>query len=240
MQAQLLQAQLQKYDFASEIITDFEQACSDIESGMDADVILLDYDLGSDDGDGVDLCRRIEQASDTPIVVMTGNHTARVVVEFLNAGATQFIFKPYRIDSLIERINEAMNAIGLQYARDLKGNNAERPILDFNLKTASFYGKVVPMTEKELELFELLLADEGRTVYRDDINFLLNGDPRKTRYADVLITKLRRKLALLPGGFRVRSIRGLGYCLLRRGVEHHYTGHTGQADVVPGRLADAI
>lgn len=91
-----------------------------------------------------------------------------------------------------------------------------RPKLDFNLMKVVYKGIEFPMPARELELLELLLDNEGNTVFCQDINYLLSNGPVNPRYADTMITKLRSRQAKLSGDFRIHSIRGIGYKLTWR------------------------
>lgn len=216
VQAQLLQAQLKTKSIASTIIDNFDEANESISRGLSSEIVLLDYDLGSGHGDGIDLCRMIRGNSEIPIIVLTGHHASDVVVDFLNAGASQFLYKPYLIDTLISRVEVSLRQKHNKYKSSLSVPMAEQPVLDFNRMQVRYAGVDLSVPEMELELFELLLADESQTVYRDDINYLLGSEQLNSRYADLLVTRLRRRLAGLPGGFRIKSIRGDGYMLMRR------------------------
>lgn len=214
VQAELLRALLEQHDIESNVFHDFQGACSAINKGLTSDLVILDYDLGTADGDGVDLCKLIDSTSDIPVLVLTGTKNTEIAVDFLNAGARQFVSKPYNVKELISRINRllATKAPGSDGAQ---GIESRPPVLDFNLMKASYRGVTISMSSKQLELFEILLSNEGETVFRDDINFLLNQNAENSRYADTLIKKLRRRLAKFPGEIRIRSIRGVGYQLSR-------------------------
>jgi DNA-binding response OmpR family regulator len=215
VQAELLGALLKNHDIRSEIVGSYKSACKTIDSGLKSDLVILDYDLGDSNGDGVDLCRRIEAASDIPIVVLTANDNSNVVIDFLNAGAKRFVAKPYQSSELLHCIRQLLPGQKPTTAQ-LFGVGYDRPKLDFNLMKVVYKGIEFPMPAKELELFELLIDNEGKTVFRQDINFLLSDGPVNPRYADTMITKLRSRLARLPGDFRIRSIRGVGYKLTWR------------------------
>lgn len=214
VQAELLRALLEQHNIESNVVHDFQGACRAINDGLTSDLVILDYDLGNADGDGVELCKRIDSTSDIPVLVLTGTKNKEIAVDFLNAGARQFVSKPYNVKELISRINRliATKSPGSDTAQ---GIESRPPVLDFNLMKASYRGVTISMSSKQLELFEILLSNEGETVFRDDINFLLNQNADNSRYADTLITKLRRRLAKFPGEIRIRSIRGVGYQLSR-------------------------
>lgn len=215
VQAEILSALLDNYNTKSSIIDSYDDACQAIESGLTSDLVFLDYDLGHETGDGIELCERIDSASDVPIVILTGHKATDVVIDFLNAGADRFLTKPYKIEDLLFHIDRLL---GKGSSEQHTGNrrDLERPTLDFNSMKVVFKGQEFPMPLKELELFELLLDNEAETVFLQDINFLLNENPVNHRYADTLVTKLRNRLPKLPGDFHIRSTRGAGYQLFRK------------------------
>jgi DNA-binding response OmpR family regulator len=214
VQAELLKALLEQHNISADVVHDFDGACKAIKEGLTSDLVILDYDLGASNGDGVDLCKRIESTTDIPVLVLTGAKNKEIAVEFMNAGARQFVSKPYNVKELLARINKLISRKPVLF----DGSHTDvdsPPVLDFNLMKASYRGVTIAMSAKQLELFEILLSNEGKTVFRDDINFLLNQNAENSRYADTLITKLRRRLAKFPGEIRIRSIRGVGYQLSR-------------------------
>lgn len=215
VQAELLGALLRSHNISANIVSTYGNACKAIDSGLKSDLVILDYDLGDNKGDGVDLCRRIEAETDIPIIVLTAHDNSNVVIDFLNAGAKRFVTKPYQSNELLHWIKQLLP--GQKPATTpFASIDYNRPKLDFNLMQVVYKGIEFPMPAKELELFELLLDNEGSTVFRQDINYLLSDGPVNPRYADTMITKLRSRLAKLPGDFRIRSIRGVGYKLTWR------------------------
>lgn len=214
VQAELLKAVLEEHNIGSNVVYDFQGACKAITDGLTSDLVILDYDLGNIGGDGVELCKLIDSTSDIPVLVLTGASNKEIAVDFLNAGARQFVSKPCSVSDLVSRINKLL-ATRAPHSNIAPPAEMHPPKLNFNLREVSYRGVTISMPEKQLELFEILLSNEGKTVYREDINFLLSQKAENTRYADALVAKLRNRLAQLPGEIRIRSIRGDGYQLTR-------------------------
>lgn len=221
VQSELLRVLLESHNISSSVINDYEHACQLIDTGINSDIVLLDYDLNSDKGDGVDLCNRIDSSSDAFVLVLTGSGKPELSTDFLNAGARQFIRKPYDFQDLLARIKKlAARKSGIQHQKEEK--HLGKPALDFNLGLAHFTGISISMSGKELELFELLLENEGNVVFREDINYIVGNQAGNSRYADTLVTKLRRRLTKVPDDIRVSSIRGHGYQLVRKNLRKSY------------------
>lgn len=168
---------------------------------------LLILDLGLPDGDGLELCRRLRAAGDPlPILVLTARTTVPSRVEGLDAGADDFLGKPFAVAELRARVRALM-----------RRGIAARPVLvelpgarlDFRAKRAWSDRAEVPLTAREWALLDLLVTRRGQIVSRLEILESIWGTDADSAAAslEVIVGRLRKKLG--PG--LVRTIRGEGY-----------------------------
>lgn len=174
------------------------------------DFVLLD--LGLPDIDGIDVCRRLRQVSDVPIIMLTarGDETDRVLG--LEIGADDYLAKPFSTRELVAR----MRAIGrrIRPAPADPVPPALGPLtVDDRARQAYLNGVLLPLTPKEFQLLALLAADPGTVVDRRRIletvwepNFFGRG-----KTLDFHVATLRRKLGD-PGWIENR--RGVGFRLV--------------------------
>jgi DNA-binding response OmpR family regulator len=176
----------------------------DALSRADPDVVLLD--LGLPDGDGVDICRRLRQRSGVAIIVVTarGEEPERVLA--LDAGADDYMVKPFGLAELLARIRAVLRRV---YPGD--GVLRHGPLaVDVRARKVTVAGREVALTPKEFDILECLAADPGRVVSRQEI---LDSawDAHwygPTKVLDVHVAALRRKL-----GVPIEAAYGRGFRL---------------------------
>lgn len=171
------------------------------------DVIVLDVALP--DGSGLELCRRARaDASETPILLLTAHSAVRHRVEGLDAGADDFLGKPFAPAELRARVRALGRRRSLPTALAWQGRHVE---LDLARRRATAAGREVPVTAREWSILELLVAARGRIVPRARILDEIWGDegPSAAASLDVLIGRVRKKL----GDDVIRTVRGEGYAL---------------------------
>jgi DNA-binding response OmpR family regulator len=172
----------------------------------DPDVVLLD--LGLPDTDGVQVCRQLRQRSDAAIIVVTayGEETDRVTA--LDAGADDYLVKPFGLSELLARIRAVLRRVR-------PGTDAIRhgPLaVDLRTRKVSVAGADVPLTPKEFDILECLAADPGRVQSRQEI-LEAAWDSNwygPTKVLDVHVAALRRKLGV-PG--LIETVYGRGFRL---------------------------
>ncbi len=175
------------------------------------DLVLLD--LAMPGRDGVEVCREIRTHSRTPIIVLTGELDELAKVEALDAGADDYVTKPFGKQELLARIRAVMrrNEGGDAPAGGLRVGPLT---LDMGRHEASVDGRVLALTRTEFALLAALVAARGRVVAHDRL--LAAGWPGDTdpdpQWLKPHLARLRAKLeearAPLP-----TSVRGVGYRL---------------------------
>jgi DNA-binding response OmpR family regulator len=187
-------------------------AADHVMTGQDAlsrgepDVVLLD--LALPDIDGVEVCRRLRQRSSVAIIVVTarGEEPERVLA--LDAGADDYLVKPFGLAELLARIRAVLRRMQ-QGAEVLRHGPLT---VDLRTRKVSVAGQDVALTPKEFDILACLATDPGRVVTRQEI---LDSawDAHwygPTKVLDVHVAALRRKLGL-PG--LVENVYGRGFRL---------------------------
>jgi DNA-binding response OmpR family regulator len=170
------------------------------------DVVLLD--LGLPDIDGVQVCRQLRQRSDVAIIVVTafGEESDRVTA--LDAGADDYLVKPFGVSELLARIRAVLRRVRPE--GDLARHG---PLsMDFRTRKVTVAGEEIPLTPKEFDILACLAADPGRVQTRQDI-VETAWDANwygPTKVLDVHIAALRRKLGV-PG--LIETVYGRGFRL---------------------------
>jgi len=169
------------------------------------DLVLLD--LGLPEIDGIEViaeARRLDVR--TPIIVMTARDCVQSRVRGLDAGADDYMTKPFHLDELAARIRSLARR-----ARGLADNQLDAGGLSLNLSTleVTFQERPVELTRREFALLRILMERHGKIVRRDSIESSVYGmDSDVGRNAlEVLVHSLRRKLC--PEA--IRTVRGFGY-----------------------------
>ena len=172
----------------------------------DPDVVLLD--LGLPDGDGVDICRQLRQRSGVAIIVVTarGEEPERVLA--LDAGADDYLVKPFGLAELLARIRAVLRRV-----HPGGGMLAHGPlVMDVRARKVTVNGREVALTPKEFDILECLATDPGRVVSRQEI-LESAWDAHwygPTKVLDVHVAALRRKLGV-PG--LIEAVYGKGFRL---------------------------
>jgi two-component system response regulator RegX3 len=174
-----------------------------------ADLVLLDLRLP--DVDGLDVCRRLRERSDVPIIVVTarGEEADRVVG--LELGADDYVVKPFGLRELIARIRAVTRRTSVRgaTAEPLRVGGLE---VDERARRAILEGRELELTPKEFDLLAALARDPGAAISR---RRLLEEVWETTWYGsaktiDVHVAALRRKLGD-PGW--IETVRGVGFRL---------------------------
>lgn len=183
----------------------------DYAGARDYDVIVLDVLLPL--VDGFEVARRLRKGGNrTPILVLTAKDSPGDVVQGLDAGADDYLKKPFAFAELLARLRSVSRRGPI--ARD-----AHFQVADLTLDPASHEvrraGRRIGLTPREYQILELLIRRAGRVVGRDTLLDTVWGDAQDAgpNTVDVFVSSLRRKLEG-PGEPRlIHTIRGIGFCL---------------------------
>jgi two-component system, OmpR family, response regulator QseB len=207
MLGELVQIGLRQDDYAVDWVRDAGQALS-AALNHPYEAILLD--LGLPRGDGLALLRLLrERKLATPVLIVTARDGIAQRVAGLNAGADDYLLKPFDLDELSARIR----AVVRRSQRVAPGTSllAGAVQLDVAAKRCLLDGQSVELTAREFMLLRVLIERAGRIVSRDDLESALFdwGSEVESNVIEVYVSQLRRKL----GRDFIRTRRGLGYCV---------------------------
>lgn len=176
----------------------------------DYDLLLIDWMLPG--FSGIEVCRQFRQDDPTtPIIFLTARDTVQDTVFGLEAGANDYIRKPFAFDELLARIRVQLRG------RATETNRLGLDDIEMNLDTHQVTrgGEPVNLTQKEFALLEFLLRNRGKVCTRTriiehvwDIHF--DSD---TSVIDVYINFLRKKLNADGQANRIHTVRGVGYIM---------------------------
>lgn len=178
---------------------------------LGADLVVLD--LGLPDIDGLDVAREIRsQGSSVPILVLTARADEVDMVVGLDAGADDYVTKPFRLAELLARVRALLRRAGSDFQDD--SLEAQDIKIDVSAHRAFQDGRELQLTAKEFDLLRILIKEAGNVVPRQVImQEVWGSDPAgSTKTLDMHISWLRRKLgddATYP--YYISTVRGMGF-----------------------------
>jgi two-component system, OmpR family, KDP operon response regulator KdpE len=179
------------------------------------DMIILDISLGSEP-DGTEVCRRLREWSKTPVIMLSVHDEEKTKVIALNAGADDYLTKPFGMEELNARIQAVRRRVVVEPRTNPK---AEIRVGDLYMnlvnRTVEVEGEAVHLTPKEYELLRLLATHPGRVMtHRAILNAVWGAEyGEMDHYVRVFVNQIRKKLRENPA----RNIRyilnepGIGY-----------------------------
>jgi two-component system, OmpR family, response regulator MtrA len=179
------------------------------------DLILLDIMLPR--LDGYEVCRQIRRTSTVPIVMLTARADTMDVVVGLEAGADDYVRKPFDLPELIARVRAALRRAG-GGTEDGDGLRLGPLTIDVAGRTVTRDGVDVPLTRTEFDLLLELVRHAGQVLSRDVLldrvwGYDYLGD---SRLVDVAIQRLRAKVEADPANpALIQTVRGAGYKAIR-------------------------
>jgi two-component system, OmpR family, phosphate regulon response regulator OmpR len=177
---------------------------------------LLILDLMLPDADGLDLCRRIRQSSDLPILMLTARGDAMDRVVGLEIGADDYLPKPFEPRELLARLRAILRRKSGPAPRDvLRFGRLE---IDRGARRARLDGNDCMLTSHQFALLDALAGHAGRVMSRDALMDLLKGEAPETfdRSVDVHISRIRAAVEDDPKKpRRIITVRGAGYVFAR-------------------------
>jgi two-component system, OmpR family, KDP operon response regulator KdpE len=156
------------------------------------DLILLDVNMPGIGG--LEACREMREHSDVAIIVLTVRNTEQDKVLALDAGADDYVVKPFSMEELLARIRAALRRTSS--AEDVAPYNSSDLEIDFERRKVTVKGRPVRLTPKEFELLRLLVASQGKPIgHRRLLQAVWGPDyGNETEYLRVFINQLRKKI----------------------------------------------
>lgn len=178
------------------------------------DLIILDVMLPI--VEGFEVLRQIRKRSSVPIVMLTARTGHSDCIDGLNAGADDYLPKPFEPDELLARIRAVLRRTGSADSAEERPIEAAGIRLNPGSREAWLQGAPVALTAIEFDILECLMRAAGRVVSRDELAAVLyqrEANPYE-RSIDVHISHLRKKLQGAEGV--IQALRGTGYLFARK------------------------
>lgn len=175
----------------------------DFAASEDYDIIVLDLMLPGIDG--ITICKRLrDKKVQTPILILTAKAQIRDKVEGLDAGADDYLTKPFSFEELLARIRALGRRPKNSVGNTLKVGNLEMDIENFELKKD---GQIIRLSSKEFSLMEYMMRHPGKIIPKDTIiNHVWDYDADiLPNTVEVYVRNLRKK------GIGIETQRGFGY-----------------------------
>ena len=173
------------------------------------DLIILDVNLG--EGNGYDLCKKIREISDVPVLFLTAYQSEMDVVRGFTVGGDDYVTKPFRMQELLVRVQallrRAKRPVGLQIA-------SGELVYDMGRHQVYKRQEILPLTPIELQLVQSLLLGWPQTLSRErifDEVWDKDGSYVDENTLSVNISRLRDKLGTFQGEAYIETVRGIGY-----------------------------
>jgi len=211
----LLQKFLMRHGFLVTAARDAAHARR-ILTGLDFDMLILDVMMPGEDG--LSLCRSIRETSQTPILLLTAKGETGNRIEGLEAGADDYLPKPFEPKELLLRINAILRRMPETPAEDSVPKIMNLGDIRYNLERGEMWQAkdLVRLTATEMQLMKIFSAKPGEPISRNKLVEELGRDrgQAQERAVDVQITRLRRKIETDPKQPRyLQTVRGAGYML---------------------------
>jgi two-component system KDP operon response regulator KdpE len=160
------------------------------------DVVILDIIMPGG-MDGLTVCRRIREVTDTPIMMLSAQAvTEDDVIEGLNAGADEYLTKPVRLNEFVARVNALLRRSQLVSFEVEQGYNDGYLSIDVHRRHVHVNGRRIHLTPTEFKLLAVLMENSGRVVTQRDLLEQVWGPEYidDVYYPRVYISQLRRKV----------------------------------------------
>ena len=203
----LLEQYLTKNGFEVRAFTDGESFLKADES----DFSLIVLDIGLPGIDGLEVCKRVRQKSNIPIIMLTAASDDLDRILGLELGSDDYMGKPFNPRELLARIKALLRRSEIK-EEDVDNNI----VMNYAARSAFIGGQELELTGTEFDLLCVFHKQIGTVLSRDEIGELLHGrkvDPLD-RSIDTIVSRLRHKLSSHFDGEIIQSVRGKGYVLI--------------------------
>jgi two-component system, OmpR family, KDP operon response regulator KdpE len=195
----VLRRSLTTHGYDVHVASDGESA---IQTFGDWSPDLVVTDLSMPNMDGLELCRNLRAVSQLPIIVLSVRGEERMKVQALDAGADDYVTKPFGMDELLARIRAALRRAATHQPLDAVSTILELGDFHLNLENRSLTvkGREVHLTPKEYDLMVYLLSHPGKVLtHRTLLTAIWGGESvEQTEYLRVFVGQLRKKVEPEP------------------------------------------
>lgn len=213
--AELVRAGLEEARYSVDVAGDGPSGLARARSG-EYSLVILDRMLPG--RDGLSICRELRQGRvRTPILMLTARDAIPERIEGLEAGADDYLVKPFDFGELIARVRALLRRDKVHRGRVIQIADLE---VDTTRRQVRRGGEEIHLTPREYGLLEALALNEGRPLSREEILRRVWDDPDAfSNIVDVNVTYLRRKIDAGRPVRLIRTVHGVGYVLRATGEE---------------------
>ncbi len=186
------------------------------EKGKQIDIDLIILDLMLPGLSGIEVCRRLRQTMETPIIMLTAKDDISDKVTGLDIGADDYMTKPFAVEELLARIRVLLKRAGNNKKKEESELLARgKLVLSKNNYKVEYDGENIELTKKEFELLEFMMLNKNIVLTREKIldkvwGYDYFGD---TNIIDVYIRYLRSKIDQKYNISLIETVRGVGYII---------------------------
>lgn len=212
-----IQKTLNAHDYKALAATTGKDGLTTLTSNL-PDLVLLD--LGLPDMDGIDIIRQTREWSSLPIIVISARTQEKEKVAALDAGADDYITKPFGTFELMARIRTAMrhsNKLTDDHVNNARPYSADGMVVDFEKRIVTVDGSEVHLTRVEYKIVSMLAKNSGKVITYDSLINEVWGPyaDDNNRILRVNMANIRRKIEVNPGDPKyIFTELGIGYRML--------------------------
>lgn len=180
------------------------RTAADVESALDTfhdwHPELIITDLQMPDIDGIEFCLEIRKLSATPIIVLSVRGDERTKVEALDAGADDYVTKPFGIDELLARVRAALRRSGVATGEEHSVLEEGDLFIDLQTRRVAVRGNDIHLTPTEFDMLVFLFRNRNRVMtHRSMLTEIWGSNfAEQTEYLRVFVGNLRKKIELNP------------------------------------------
>jgi two-component system KDP operon response regulator KdpE len=209
----LIQSSLSVEGFAVQTAVSLSEASALI---LHAPPDILVLDLGLPDGDGLSLVQAVRKAHSLPILIVSARHQEAQKIQALDAGADDYLVKPFSVGELLARIRVALRHRGTALAAAVTQHSLDDLQIDLTSRLVTVRGQTVHLTPTEFNLLARLVRSAGRVVtHRQLLSDVWGSEfTEHTHYLRLYMGQLRAKIEQDPAEPRhLLTETGVGYRL---------------------------
>lgn len=194
------------------------RTAADVDSALDTfrdwspDLIITDLQMP--ERNGIELCREVRKTSQLPVIVLSVRGEERTKVEALDAGADDYVTKPFGIDELLARVRAALRRVPESSAEPQGSLEEGDFVLDLSSRSVTVRESSIHLTPKEFDLLVYLFRNRGKVITHRSILTAIWGAnaAEQPEYLRVFVGQLRKKIENDPSKPRyIRTEPWIGY-----------------------------